>query len=511
MSKLQSGAPSIEDIVRRFSSRPGYRLVAYRQVGLPFWQIPLRCRLVDRKPLPVIDEFILKAVDAELRRGEDIAEFLTLPVELVEGVMADLIVRGKLVAVPQRTDFGTVGYVLSESGRTALREMSEISVQEAVLSFNYDGLTAKYVHVEKWESWRPRELRDQDALAIPAFPADPPAVGPDNTTEVRAAAERIASQRDRDLRWARRDILTVLGVEGKREKRFRKALALVFASVESSDDISVQFIIDGRASEEHDQAFARANGRRKLGIGDSLLESHAVVDALLGPDLVRQRSDERKTAVGRLTESYRGQLTALRERATGALDDQREDLEDQIAEVASKLDALESMQPPNVRVLEVHDHPPLLMDAISSAESRLMIVSPWIRAAVVDDKFVTQLDTILERGVQVVIGFGLGEDGAASDRDRGALHSLEKLESRYRHFRLARLGDTHAKVLIVDQKYAVVTSFNWLSFRGDPTRPFRDERGTYIGVEGEIDRLWNDYEIRITSAKERHRNQIDAL
>jgi phosphatidylserine/phosphatidylglycerophosphate/cardiolipin synthase-like enzyme len=43
-----------------------------------------------------------------------------------------------------------------------------------------------------------------------------------------------------------------------------------------------------------------------------------------------------------------------------------------------------------------------------------------------------------------------------------------------------RLGNTHAKVLISDDRYIIVTSFNWLSFRGDPKRTFRDERGTLV-------------------------------
>jgi len=45
---------------------------------------------------------------------------------------------------------------------------------------------------------------------------------------------------------------------------------------------------------------------------------------------------------------------------------------------------------------------------------------------------------------------------------------------------LRRFGDSHAKVLIADSDFAVVTSFNWLSFLGDPSRTFRDERGMLV-------------------------------
>ena len=45
-----------------------------------------------------------------------------------------------------------------------------------------------------------------------------------------------------------------------------------------------------------------------------------------------------------------------------------------------------------------------------------------------------------------------------------------------------RLGDTHAKVLIKDTDWFVTTSFNWLSFKGDPRRTFREEWGTQVGI-----------------------------
>ena len=49
-------------------------------------------------------------------------------------------------------------------------------------------------------------------------------------------------------------------------------------------------------------------------------------------------------------------------------------------------------------------------------------------------------------------------------------------------FHMTRLGDTHAKVLVCDSHFSIITSFNWLSFRGDEQLEFRDERGYYVGL-----------------------------
>ena len=38
----------------------------------------------------------------------------------------------------------------------------------------------------------------------------------------------------------------------------------------------------------------------------------------------------------------------------------------------------------------------------------------------------------------------------------------------------------HHKVLVCDRKFIVTTSFNWLSFRGDPTMSFRQEVGCVV-------------------------------
>jgi phosphatidylserine/phosphatidylglycerophosphate/cardiolipin synthase-like enzyme len=58
------------------------------------------------------------------------------------------------------------------------------------------------------------------------------------------------------------------------------------------------------------------------------------------------------------------------------------------------------------------------------------------------------------------------------------------------------LGDTHAKILISDRKFAISTSFNWLSFRGDRSRTFRDERGTIVYDAQKIDELFDSYMTR---------------
>ena len=58
------------------------------------------------------------------------------------------------------------------------------------------------------------------------------------------------------------------------------------------------------------------------------------------------------------------------------------------------------------RNLYVAEHPPLPDDALRTAKSRLMIISPWIKRKVVDQAFIRKLEQLLSKEVRVYIGYG---------------------------------------------------------------------------------------------------------
>ncbi|TPL57343.1 phospholipase D-like domain-containing protein [Mesorhizobium sp. B2-4-3] len=137
---------------------------------------------------------------------------------------------------------------------------------------------------------------------------------------------------------------------------------------------------------------------------------------------------------------------------------------------------------PGVKMVPVYDHPPLLREALESAVRRVIIVSPWITDSVVDKTFLHRLSHRLTEGVRVHIGYGLGPE----ERIPEAIKQLEKLAATHSNFQFVRLGDTHAKILIKDDEWLVTTSFNWLSFRGDPKRTFREEWGTRVAIPEQV-------------------------
>jgi len=388
-----------------------------------------------------------------------------------------------------------VTFALTLRGQAAVRESAEVVPEERQVSVAFDGLLRRYCLIDEAQRWRPRDIRDAGILEVPAFPVDPPEPGPKDTNEVGTLIAAGLAEKEGEL-------LAVLGMAGRRHKFFLRGLALVFQPADRAGDASINFLIDGRPSPAHDQAFAAAEGRRKLGLL-SQLENDGLESSqrLVSRELVANLPDPQEIAtLRRVTEEMRDQYSKLRDQ--DSVNDsgdiaQTSALEESAARLETAESALERLP---VRILEVHEHPDYLRDALANTQHRLLIVSPWIRAEIVNNDFLGRLEALLKSGANVCIAHGIDDGARTRERDRHAETRLARLAEKYTNFIFARLGDTHAKVLVVDRRHVIVTSFNWLSYKGDPNRPFRDERGTLVTVGEEIERLYDHYIARVATA-----------
>ena len=92
------------------------------------------------------------------------------------------------------------------------------------------------------------------------------------------------------------------------------------------------------------------------------------------------------------------------------------------------------------------------------------------------------------------IGYGIGEDNKPG-RDKGlnAIKYLEHLATKHTNLHFHEFGDTHVKILLMDDTYAVMGSFNWLSFEGSSNRDFREELSWRINKKEEIEELFQRF------------------
>ena len=473
-----------DEIAARLDNRDGYSMIDFLDVALPIYR--LRCAMVISQitPLLPIEEFVLRTVDAGLIAVSEIAAFLGLGEHVVRASATTLIVQNYL------SELSNELLTLTKKGRGALANFEESKPVTETLSFHFDGLVRRPVVANPGELIRPNVASKRGYKEIRPIPARPPFCGELVVQDVSGVMKETGGfESDRRSLLRIKEILRI-------DRWFLPALMLIFKRDGTSDGVQVGFAIDGRLSELHENAFAAAGGVRKLRIqqsieGERKQEAHISLPAGGGRlDLDRdvERRLKRRVSVAKF------KAKVAEEKAVSAIDvdiksnalAEREKQAEIIEKAERELSELV------LRPVAVYEHPELLRNALRHASEKVVIISPWITDAVVNDAFLSLLKEALRRGVNIFIGYEIGDGSQERESERRAVATLARLASENAGFRFVRFGDTHAKVLLVDSSFYVLTSFNWLSFKGDPKRGFREEFGQYVGVSSEVVKFWND-------------------
>jgi hypothetical protein len=259
---------SATDVAARFSQRPDFELIAYADVGLPFWRLRTRCELQARKRISPIDEFVLRSVKIGVDQRAQLAIMLGL-----DDVVLDATV-GALLAEDWVGLVGSEQIALTEKGAAAEREAVGERSEERMISFEFDGLLRLPVLVE--QPLEPNQLAAIGAREIPPFPV----ARPDEVElrEHRGAVEQLVrsfgKRRDREV-----DLLAIKEIV-RRERVFREATALLFRAQQGSE-LRVAFVVDENISEKHEHAFAQARLLDRIGLARGV-RSRVRHPALLG-------------------------------------------------------------------------------------------------------------------------------------------------------------------------------------------------------------------------------------
>ncbi len=450
---------SLEQILEQASTaRPGYELAAFREAGLPVYVLTLRVLTLEQKPLGPIDEGVLRAIQAGLSSPEQLVSFLGLSANVLNPVLAGLTTTEQ-VNYSRAVGESAAKVTLTSKGKTTLTELSTTRPQERTVRVCFDALTKTLLFVSPEQLYKPRELKEMGFVEVPVGQAKRPEV------------EDISLQEfDRFLQLQRagleekRELLAIRRVE-RRELHFLGCVMAFYRSQTNRTEVDVAFWREDGPALEHENRF-RALGGPEL-VGAKLLTAEKAVP-LQEPQQIEGASQL---------------LPPSAEAET-------------LPELQSKV---EVDDPQTVQSVLCHEHPALLRRALLKSRKRLLIISPWIRHQVVNWEFMASLEALLRANVTVHIGFGLDEGDTAAKGGGGnskiaiterAENDLRYLEGKYKNFHLIYVGNTHRKLLVSDDEFAVTTSFNWLSFRGDSKDKPRDEYGEVFRKASQVEKRY---------------------
>lgn len=423
---------------RRFGNdRPGLRLLAVEDAALPVTMLRTDVLAQEKKKLPVTEEFVLRFVSVGVDAPEQIAAYLGLDaVHVLDAAAAQLSDGHLRRSTDQRLK-------LTAQGHEVVSNLVATQPVIQPLPVAFDRLTwttASYVERSLVEK---REAEEAGMTILPA--ARNASIGLPDVTPAGLNAL---------LRDERLQVLRVHRVVA-RKHRYLPVQLLVYGEPEQNE-IELAVCIDDELSPNHGLALERGGAIERLGLSVGAAEPRPILDAGL---------EELRTKDG----------------ISGEAPSEKNGVQSGI-EPAGKI--LTSQ----VRSVSVYEHADLLTEALEKTKRHLLIISPWVRGAVVNGQFCRKLEQRLKLGVSVTIAHGIGSDDSGSDR--WAIEKLQRLAVKYKNFSFVRLQNTHAKILIFDDNW-VSTSFNWLSFRGDPSRTYRMEEGTLVTV---TDRVMKEYE-----------------
>jgi len=150
-----------------------------------------------------------------------------------------------------------------------------------------------------------------------------------------------------------------------------------------------------------------------------------------------------------------------------------------------------------IETLSIWETKAKFLEAIQSAEEKLLIESPWIKRAALN--YIPEIEKALKRKVNIIVLYGIeGND----EHDFKAIKEMEQLVQNYKNFRLIHLPThfestgnkkmvgSHKKLVIKDNEYYIHGSFNFLSFNKNEGQKVANEETLLISLE--VDKKWKN-------------------
>jgi hypothetical protein len=452
---------------------PGLSLVTYVPVAIPVHAYAVEMRIYEIKDYPLLNEHVIRCISLGMNSVDEISGFLGIEEIYVSDAVATESAENGTIGITGR---GTL--LLTEFGVQKLENFTQNEARRATEKLHVDlvtGIVTKYRNpgisfaelgkrldgLEGEQFVRKLKSRSEGDKSIIDFKLD--------------LVEELLGAQNSEKRIS---VLEVMGVRRSTKKPlYVLGQVLVYAD-SKAQNVMLTMTVDGARQLEHDQYLATPEVRDLL---DFEIEPEA--EELLPANILQE---SKKTKTQHIVDLIK-RISDLPQADEDLFAEESKSSESDVPNPATIVRPSyigPSLFRPQVKPvrLRVTDFPSLRSEAIRFSKNRLLIISPWVKKAVVNQDFIRQLTAALTRGVRVDIALGIGKDFSDSHED--SISALVDLSSTYSENLYLHKWQSHEKLLIADQAY-IETTFNWLSFQGVTKQHYRRERGTLI-VDSQI-------------------------
>lgn len=468
---------SIEELAKsKANSIPNSELVKYYEAALPQYHMESILTILKKKKLSVLQEFILKFAATGINDIAEIRRFLGVNATAINGAVATLQKDG-MIAV----DIFNSKLRMTDKGEGALKEAATIVPENIEYAIYVDGLLGN-IYFDTKSLYTKKQVRDFDLT--PVLPdIDTPNIDYLEYEDVKRALNAFKKKYDYEKDKLEGDLQEVARVE-KTYVEYKKVSVLVFMN-KKNEDIELQVYEGSIKNNEYGIALQKIyNSDTHIFEFDNKHEVDEVDEyplmSLLPQEIIESAKEYsyRASSLDKDIYNLETQLTEIVDYSQDEDDEQKESSTEKIRFLELKIEEMKNERKGADRVLSTYDHRPILIDALENAQNVVVIISPWIKSGGLNNQILNLIEKAVQRKTRVVIGYGISEK---KDSDKWIIDRLNNIREKWygQYLELIRLSNTHEKVLIKDNEFMVITSFNWLSFKGNPNRGFRQETGYY--------------------------------
>ena len=467
---MEKEIKDFENKIRKYHSLPEAIVLDSKPVGYPFYVLRLDLTYLANRELQLLEEFVLKCITNRLVKPQEISSFLGIESYQIEKVLSELISRD-LVKKEENLKLTEVGLNVLEK-QTVLAPISETQtfyldalngeLKNSLSLKNFDSKTYKNSAINKIIK-KPRKGHIEDLVDYyPDIEKLLQISHPNNSNPIK--------------------LLQVNNLE-KIYPQWHEVLLVLYKSNPGDREIEYEIFSRGFIQTEYRKTIEElyAEGKKILEPIFQQMEEDKPPQNSVNEVISNIQEDDIKTV-----EKLTTKISSLND-PDNFLETKNNSLKQEIQKLKQELQQIKS-QTRISEVVHTYQNREYLLKALKEAKNRLMIISPWIKANVVDKEFLSTLEATLRRKVKIYIIYGI--KGSNSQNDSQSIKQLSNLEANYKNLQFQRTENSHRKQIICDDKFAIVTSFNFLSFRADPHLTYRDELGVILRDKQTIEDLF---------------------